>query len=69
MVRVPKVALFFFRTRDAMGGGGSGLGVTGRTTSFSLQATFTTRNSHFALLGLGVAPRFLQKVRAQAPKF
>ena len=26
-------------------------------------------NSHFGLLGLGVAPRFLQKVRAQAPKF
>ena len=26
-------------------------------------------NSDYGLLGLGVAPRFLQKVRAQAPKF
>ena len=46
-------------------------GVRGRETrnSFLSKASLTTRNSHFGWLGLGVAPKFLQKVRAQAPKF
>ena len=46
-------------------------GVRGRETraSFLPKASLTTRNSHFGWLGLGVAPKFLQKVRAQAPKF
>ena len=46
-------------------------GVRGRETRASLlpKASLTTRNSHFGWFGLGVAPNFLQKVRAQAQKF
>ena len=42
-------------------------GVRGRKTraSFLPKALLTTRNSQFGWLGLGVAPKFVQKVRAR----
>ena len=47
--------------------GGEGVGVLG----VRLRKEALTRREIriLAQLGLGVAPRFLQKVRAQAPKF
>ena len=60
-------ALSFCILKRIKGIGGVGVWVLG--VRVRTKGANTTRNSHFALLGLGVAPIFLQKVRAQPRNF